>query len=134
MYRWKNAVVTQDVPQMKIVRDKLLQHIGKIYKDCKIDQNDLEAEGLGLRPLTLAENMGKSERNILARRYYRLGQWSEALQGGYWLTVSSPRVGEVYRRVTDGRTPIPRCFDITRSLISWTILGSVGLTPCHRLV
>jgi len=88
MYRWKNAVVTQDVPQMKIVRDKLLQHIGKIYKDCKIDQNDLEAEGLGLRPLTLAENMGKSERNILARRYYRLGQWSEALQGGYWLTVS----------------------------------------------
>ena len=88
MYRWKNAVVNQDVPQMKIVRDKLLQHIGKIYKDCKIDQNDLEAEGLGLRPLTLAENMGKSERNILARRYYRLGQWSEALQGGYWLTVS----------------------------------------------
>ena len=73
---------------MKFVRDKLLEHIGAIYKDCKIEQNDMEAEGLGLRPLSLAENMGKSERNILARRYYRLGQWSEALQGGYWLTVS----------------------------------------------
>jgi len=73
---------------MKFVRDKLLEHIGAIYKDCRIEQNDMEAEGLGLRPLTLAENMGKSERNILARRYYRLGQWSEALQGGYWLTVS----------------------------------------------
>jgi FKBP12-rapamycin complex-associated protein len=73
---------------MKVVRDKLLGHIGAIYADCKNDQNDLEAEGLGLRPLTLAEGMGKSERNILARRYYRLGQWSEALQGSYWLTVS----------------------------------------------
>jgi FKBP12-rapamycin complex-associated protein len=73
---------------MKFVRDKLLEHIGAIYKDCRIEQNDMEAEGLGLRPLSLAENMGKSERNILARRYYRLGQWSEALQGGYWLTVS----------------------------------------------
>jgi hypothetical protein len=81
-------VVSQDISQMKFVRDKLLEHIGAIYKDCRIDQNDMEAEGLGLRPLSLAENMGKSERNILARRYYRLGQWSEALQGGYWLTVS----------------------------------------------
>jgi FKBP12-rapamycin complex-associated protein len=81
-------VVSQDISQMKFVRDKLLEHIGAIYKDCRIEQNDMEAEGLGLRPLSLAENMGKSERNILARRYYRLGQWSEALQGGYWLTVS----------------------------------------------
>jgi hypothetical protein len=66
----------------------MLKHIGAIYKDCKIEKADLEAEGLGLRPLTAAENMGRSERNILARRYYRLGQWTEALQGKYWLTVS----------------------------------------------
>ena len=80
-------MVSQDVSQMKSVRGKLLEHIDAIYKDCRIEKNDMEAEGLGLRPLTSAENMGKSERNILARRYYRLGQWSEALQGGYWLTV-----------------------------------------------
>jgi len=87
MNRWKNAVVSQDVSQMKFVRSKLLEHIDAIYKDCRIEQNVMEAEGLGLRPLTSAENLGKSKRSILARRYYRLGQWSEALQGGYWLTV-----------------------------------------------
>lgn len=74
---------------MRSAHVKLLDHIGAIYKDCKIDKADLEAEGLGVRPLTAAENMGRTERNILARRYYRLGQWSEALQGDYWLTVGS---------------------------------------------
>lgn len=109
---------------MKFVRNKLLEHIAVIYKDCRIEQNDMEAEGLGLRPLTLAENMGKSERNILARRYYRLGQWSEALQGRYWLTVS---LRSLKRWNADGRIPIQRCSDITRLLINWMIPGSVVL-------
>jgi FKBP12-rapamycin complex-associated protein len=89
LVRWKDAAEKADVPAMRSAHVKLLDHIGAIYKDCKIDKADLEAEGLGLRPLTAAENMGRTERNILARRYYRLGQWSEALQGDYWLTVGS---------------------------------------------
>jgi FKBP12-rapamycin complex-associated protein len=112
MNRWKNAVISQDMSRMKVVHGKLLEHIGAIYQNCKIDQKDLEAEGLGLRPLSVAEHMGKSERNVLARRYYRLGQWSEALQGGYWLTVYS--IFSSLVQVLMVRIRTRRCFDITR--------------------
>ena len=117
---------------MKTVRDKLLGHIGAIYKDCRVEQHDLEAEGLGLRPLTSAENMGTSVRNILARRYYRLGQWSEALQGGYWLTVSC--LASFIWVQADGRIPTRRCFDTIRSLINSMIPGSVALMRYRKLV
>lgn len=76
-----------DKATMTRVRDKLVNHLDRYYDHFRIRRSDLEAEGLGLRPLTVAENLSKSDRNVLARRYYRMAQWNETLQGNYWLTV-----------------------------------------------
>lgn len=72
---------------MNDARDKLIHHIEKFYLHLNITRTDVEAEGLGLRPITAAEKLGKSDRSVLARRYYRLAQWSETLQESYWITV-----------------------------------------------
>lgn len=73
---------------MTLARDKLIDHIEKFYHHLNITRTDVENEGLGLRPITAAEKLGKSDRSVLARRYYRLAQWSETLQESYWITAS----------------------------------------------
>lgn len=76
------------MPAMRAAHEKLVSHLGRFYQHLGISRTDVEAEGLGLRPLTAAEPLSKSDRSVLARRYYRLAQWSETLQGSFWLTVS----------------------------------------------
>jgi FKBP12-rapamycin complex-associated protein len=73
---------------MVVLADRLRSHTHAYLDHLGIDRATFESEGLGLRPVASAEKANKSARNILARRYYRLAQWTEVLQGGYWLTVS----------------------------------------------
>ena len=87
--RWKNAVEAQDMMGMTHARDKLVAHLERFYEHLSITRADVEREGLGLRPITAAENLSRSDRSVLARRYYRLAQWNETLQESYWITASS---------------------------------------------
>lgn len=76
------------MPAMRAAHEKLNGHLDRFFTELNISREGVEAEGLGLRPLTAAESLSKSDRSILARRYYRLAQWSETLQSGFWLTVN----------------------------------------------
>jgi hypothetical protein len=92
-----------------------------------LDRNDLESEGLGLRPLSTVDGLPKAPRIQLARRYHRIAQWTETLQGSYWLTVRM-RVGG-----TDDRIRIQRCIGTTRWHTSWMNLGFMRRSLWRRL-
>ena len=115
MTRWKNAVEAQDTVGMNHARDKLISHIEKFYEHLSVTRADVEREGLGLRPITAAEKLGKSDRSVLARRYYRLAQWSETLQESFWITVRGIILGRTAVKgvVADGlcRIQTLRCTD-----------------------
>ena len=76
--------MTEVIAQMHVHTTSFLHSIG-------IDRMALESEGLGIRPLITVENVAQRDRNILARRFYRLAQWTELVQGSFWLTVSVSR-------------------------------------------
>ena len=86
---WKVAAENQNLEAMKSIVTKLRKHTSIYLDSCGLDQQALESEGLGLRPLVSIGDADASVRSILARRYYRLAQWRELCQGGYWLTVSA---------------------------------------------
>jgi FKBP12-rapamycin complex-associated protein len=73
---------------MREVLDRLHIHLTTFLDSLGVDRLSLEMEGLGLRPLMSTAALPAEKRTILARRFYRLAQWSEILQGSYWLTVS----------------------------------------------
>jgi FKBP12-rapamycin complex-associated protein len=86
-FRWKDAFDRQDLNAMVTLVGRLRSHTQQYLEHLGIDRDTFENEGLGLRPVSSADKANKSARNILARRYYRLAQWTEVMQGGYWLSV-----------------------------------------------
>lgn len=74
--------------------DHLHRHVSIYLEHLDINRPMFEAEGLGLRPLLLTGKIDPKAIQILSRRYYRLAQWTEILQGDYWLTDPE---NEVYR-------------------------------------
>ncbi len=62
-------------------------HLNRLITCTAVDRETLESEGLGLRPITCVKKVEDWQRDILARRFYRLAQWTETVQGPYWLTV-----------------------------------------------
>ena len=67
--------------------DRMYSHTNRLIRNAGVDHEALENEGLGLRPLTSVEETSQRERTVLARRFYRMAQWSEALQAADWLRV-----------------------------------------------
>lgn len=83
-------------------------------------------EGLGMRPLTSTEHVDQGYRRTLGRRMYRLGQWSEVIQGPEWISVSFPVWTALQVRtaaLTLCRIPLRRCTSITALPQSLMTLG-----------
>lgn len=97
--------------------ERLRAHIQVYLDHINIDREAFESDGLGLRPISVAEKTEKSSRAILARRYYRLAQWTEVMQGADWLTVRR------YEGEADSRTRSLRSIDTTRLAISLMTSG-----------
>ena len=76
---------------MRDLVDRLYYHISDLFEHLGLDRMTFESEGLGLRPLASIRDTSESQCSVLARRYYRLAQWTETIQGSYWLTVRSPK-------------------------------------------
>lgn len=66
---------------------KLNSHLDEFLGSLQLDRGALETEGLGLRPLTTINHLVYWQRNAVARRFYRLAQWLETLQGPEWVSV-----------------------------------------------
>ena len=90
MYSWKDAASKQETSRMRETLDTLHVHVTEYLESLGVDRVALEMEGLGLRPLVSIEHLTNSQRQALSRRFYRVAQWSEILQGAFWLTVSRP--------------------------------------------
>ncbi|WVQ82636.1 hypothetical protein IAT38_004768 [Cryptococcus sp. DSM 104549] len=84
-FEWKAAFQQQDQRGMESVLQRLYQHTADFLQHIGVNQAELEAAGLGLQPLLNLDKHTYLERQILARRYYRLGEWTAVLQGGDWL-------------------------------------------------
>jgi hypothetical protein len=88
LLRWKEASENQNSGMMATIIDDLHVHTSRYLESLGIDRTSLEMEGLGLRTLTSTDGVTKSAKSVLARRFYRLAQWTEIKQGPYWLSVS----------------------------------------------
>jgi FKBP12-rapamycin complex-associated protein len=93
-FDWKDAAFHGDRDKMQDILDHLHDHVGTWLENLGIDRLSLEMEGLGLRPLATTEPIQQKTLQGLARRFYRLAQWTEILQGDFWLTDPD---SEVYR-------------------------------------
>jgi len=93
-FDWKDAMTQGNREKMQSVLDSLHDHVGRHLESLGIDREALEMEGLGLRPLAATSSASAKITNPLARRFYRLAQWTEILQGDFWLTDPD---SEVYR-------------------------------------
>ncbi|KAE8538261.1 hypothetical protein D1P53_005601 [Cryptococcus gattii VGV] len=70
---------------MEAVFESLYIHTHRYLGYINVNKEELEASASGLQPLSEIENLDTSERQIIARRYYRLGEWMAILQGSEWL-------------------------------------------------
>ncbi|ORY33953.1 hypothetical protein BCR39DRAFT_463113 [Naematelia encephala] len=84
-FQWEEASDRQDPDLMQKTVNGLQEHIDEYIRSRDVNRAAIEAEGLGLRPLTSWGTMDLTQRRILARRYYRLAQWIKGLQGDNWL-------------------------------------------------
>lgn len=87
-FQWKDATLASDVKAQQTTLRQMHEHTAKLIETLLIDKSALEAEGLGLRPVTAASGLSTIDKEILARRYCRLAEWTEACQGGDWVAVS----------------------------------------------
>lgn len=72
---------------MKDVLESLYIHTRRYLEYINVNKDELEASALGLQPLSKTEDLSTLERKIIARRYYRLGEWTSVVQGSEWLQV-----------------------------------------------
>lgn len=72
---------------MEDVLERLYVHTHRYLEYINVNKDELEASALGLQPLSKTENLSTLERKVIARRYYRLGEWTSVLQGSEWLQV-----------------------------------------------
>ena len=79
---------------MRSIVESLDSHIARYLEHLGVDQMALEMEGLGLRPLEATKALPSVSMRDLSRRFYRMAQWTEVLQGEFWLTDPE---SEVYR-------------------------------------
>lgn len=71
-------------------------HTHRFLGYINVNKEELEASASGLQHLSEIENLNTSERQIIARRYYRLGEWMAILQGSEWLKVYKSLVRNLF--------------------------------------
>ncbi len=67
----------------------LSDHASTFVEHLDVKWDDMMREGLGMQPLDSVKHVSRDSRRSLARRIHRLGQWTEAMSGQAWLTVSN---------------------------------------------
>lgn len=87
-FEWKNAAGEKNRELMKATLGKLTEHTTAFAIHIGVDLQDVESEGLGLRPIKCTETISRREAVILARRTHRIAQWTQTLQGEAWVSVS----------------------------------------------
>ncbi|KAL7423565.1 hypothetical protein Q5752_001145 [Cryptotrichosporon argae] len=96
---WKDVSARVDEDAMRNVRQRMQLHLDLLLDHHKIDRRALESQGLGLQPVTAATGLSQRQQADIARRYHRLAQWTEALQGHSWTTDPSLEVYTYYSLV-----------------------------------
>jgi FKBP12-rapamycin complex-associated protein len=91
---WETAFLANDKKGMKDSLTSLHQYMTTYLDSLGVDRMSLEKQGLGIRPLEALGDTSDRDKHQLSRRFYRLGQWTEILQGESWLTDDD---SEVYR-------------------------------------
>lgn len=94
--RWKDVFQRHDRNGMEAVFERLYIHTHRFLGYINVNKEELEASASGLQPLSDIENLNTSERQIIARRYYRLGEWTAILQGSEWLKVYKSLVHNLF--------------------------------------
>ncbi|ODN80500.1 hypothetical protein L202_02731 [Cryptococcus amylolentus CBS 6039] len=85
-FDWKDAFQKRDQAAMEAVYQRLNDHTDRYLQHMGLDRDKIEASGLGLQPLSdVISNQERLTKLIVARRYYRLGEWTAVLQGSDWL-------------------------------------------------
>nr|ODO02215.1 phosphatidylinositol 3-kinase [Cryptococcus depauperatus CBS 7855] len=84
-FEWKEAYQKQDREEMEKVLQHLHDHTDRYMKHLNINKDELEATGLGLQPLASTNEHDSSEKKSLSRRFYRLGEWTAAIQDSDWI-------------------------------------------------
>lgn len=67
---------------------RLHKHTSTLLEYIDIDEEKFTGEGLGMRPLLSVDHLDQKSRRTVGRRMYRLGQWTEIIQGANWVSVS----------------------------------------------
>ncbi|WWC85668.1 uncharacterized protein L201_000534 [Kwoniella dendrophila CBS 6074] len=91
-FEWKDACQKHDQYKMQQVLDKLVNHTQAYMKHLGIDWTALEGQGLGLQPLQIVSDGIKFDKEILSRRYYRMAEWTAAIQGNKWVSDENSQV------------------------------------------
>nr|XP_019014364.1 phosphatidylinositol 3-kinase [Kwoniella pini CBS 10737]OCF53145.1 phosphatidylinositol 3-kinase [Kwoniella pini CBS 10737] len=91
-FEWKSAYQHHDQHKMCQVLDRLIKHTQAYMKDIGVDQAELERQGLGLQPLTVLSGCDPTHHHTLSRRYFRIAEWTAALQGDDWITDETSQV------------------------------------------
>ena len=73
---------------MSSVLSQMRDHASLYLDHLGIQWESLQQEGLGMQPVVCASHIPREDRRTLARRLHRLGQWTEAMSGLDWITVS----------------------------------------------
>ncbi|OWZ32832.1 phosphatidylinositol 3-kinase [Cryptococcus neoformans AD2-60a] len=84
-FQWKDVFQKHDQNGMEDVLECLYIHTRRYLEYINVNKDELEASALGLQPLSKTEDLSTLERKIIARRYYRLGEWTSVVQGSEWL-------------------------------------------------
>ncbi|WVQ93902.1 hypothetical protein IAU59_000980 [Kwoniella sp. CBS 9459] len=84
-FEWKAATQKTSPEQQQGVLKKLNTHTDAYFKHIDVDRQALEAEGLGLQPLSKMADASDKFKDILSRRYFRLAEWTATLQGDNWV-------------------------------------------------
>ncbi|OCF43750.1 phosphatidylinositol 3-kinase [Kwoniella heveanensis CBS 569] len=87
-FEWKAASQPADHEHMKAILNKLNIHTKGYLQHVGLNKQAIEAEGLGLQPLSAMSDATPKDREILSRRYFRLAEWTATLQKDDW--VSDP--------------------------------------------
>ena len=93
-HSWQTALLADNKEGMQNILSSLHDHMSTYLMSLGVDRMAVEKEGMGIRPLESLGDISNKDKHQLSRRFYRLAQWTEILQGEFWVTdVDS----EVYR-------------------------------------
>ncbi|KAK4689267.1 hypothetical protein P7C73_g843, partial [Tremellales sp. Uapishka_1] len=95
-FQYKAASARRDTEGMNAVLGKMHAHIEEFMDSVEVKRDAIENEGLGLQPLLSVQGLAQNHKATLSRRFHRLAQWTEVMQGADWLTDPNSVVYRYY--------------------------------------